>query len=333
MDKENSRSVEPASPIRDNRLIFLLPPDSGSERGQMSLWDLWRIVWQGRLLIIAITAVFTLSSVVYALLATQWFRAEVVLITTKRNSGLTGQMGNLAGLASLAGVKIDQQGDNAEALAVLRSRDFARAFIEEMNLIPVLFADDWDAKAGRWKSSNPEDWPDVRDAVRYFERVIYHVTDDKKNGLVTLSIEWTDRKAAAGWADQLVLRINDLMRQRSLAMAEANVKYLRGELAATNVVALQQPISRLLENELQTLMLARGNEEFAFRVVDRTGIPKWRSRPKRTLLVALFTIGGGILSVLTVFVMHGLAREFGSKGKDPAGAIDQPRAAAGNMTK
>lgn len=309
MENDSSSVVAPARPLRDDRMIFLLPP-SGTHDGRiLDIREIWRVLWRSKYLIIAVTVAFTLVSIAYALLATQWFKAEIVLVPAGRDHGLAAQLGgraDLASLASLAGVDLSDRGDNAEALAVLRSRDFARSFIEERNLLPVLFADKWDAAAKRWKGGDPKKWPDERDGVRYFNRAICRVVEDKKLGLVILSIEWKDRGMAAEWANALVARANERMRQRTLAESQENVKFLRDELSATNVVSLQQSISRLLENELQTLMLARGNKEFAFRVVDRANVPKWRSWPKRTLIVALATIGGGIFSVLLVLVLSAL---------------------------
>lgn len=303
-------------PLRDNRMVFLLPPESTGVDRVLDLRLIWDVLWKRKVLIMAITAAFALASVCYALLATQWFKAEVVLVPAKHDRGIAGQLGNLAGLASLAGVNIGERGDGVEALAVLRSREFARSFIEERDLLPLLFADRWDPVARKWKGSDPEKWPDLRDGVRYFDRVIYRVIDDKKTGLITLSVEWKDRELAAEWANTLVARANELMRQRALIEAEQNVEFLRKEFAATNVVTLQQSIGRLLENELQTLMLARGNMEFAFRVVDRATVPKWRSRPKRTLTVALATIGGGLFSVLLVLVLNNV----GERRRDEEGS-------------
>lgn len=294
-------------------MIFLLPPQSAQDGRMLDLRKIWSVLWRRRYVVIAVTAAFTLASIAYALLATQWFKAEVVLVPAKHDRGLAAQLagsrGGLAGLASLAGVDIGERGESAEALAVLRSREFAGSFIEERNLLPILFAEKWDAATGHWKGSDPKKWPDVRDGVRYFNRVICTVAEDKKLGVVLLSVEWKDRTLAAQWANELVARLNERMRQRTLAESEENVKFLRSELEATNLVSLQQSLSRLLEEELQTVMLARGNKEFAFRVVDHAGVPKWRSWPKRTLLVALSTIGGGIFAVVLVLMMHALRDE------------------------
>jgi uncharacterized protein involved in exopolysaccharide biosynthesis len=128
------------------------------------------------------------------------------------------------------------------------------------------------------------------------------VDEESSTGLVTLSIDWRDPELAASWANLLAVRLNDHMRQRALAEAEANVKYLRHEFETTPIVALQQSISSLLENEMQKLMLARGNAEFAFRVIDRAEVPRVESKPRRVLIVVLATFLGGMLSVFVVFI-------------------------------
>ena len=292
-------------PLRDDRMVFLVPTEDRTRPG-MSVRELWNVLWRSKLLIIGITFLFAVSTAAYALLAEQWFTAEVTLVPAKRSQPLAGQLGGLAGLASIAGVNLADKGENVEALAVLRSNDFVREFIRERNLLPVLFSDKWDSAKRRWKTTSASDQPDDRDAVRYFQRSICRVIDDKRTGLVSVSIEWKDPKVAAEWANALVERLNQQMRQRVLLESDQNIKFLRAELAATNIPTLQQSLSRLLENELQTMMLARGNQEFAYRVIDRATVPKWRSRPKRTLMVCAATIGGGIVAVVFVFLLRTL---------------------------
>lgn len=319
MNEESVGPGEPSAPLRDDRMIFLLPADK-SDRLGLGIDEIWEIVWRQKLVIIAMTLLFTAASVAYALLADQWFKADVVLVPAKAGKGIQGQLGGLAGLANLAGVNLNDKGDSVEALAVLRSNEFIRSFIDEQHLLPILFADEWDGAARRWRSSNPKDWPDDRDAVRFFQHSICEVISDDRSGLVTVSIEWTDRNAAAAWANLLVDRLNEKMRQRVLTESDRNVKFLRQELAVADVATLQQSISRLLENELQTLMLARGNEEFAFRIVDRATVPKWRSKPKRVLVVCAATLGGGIVTVIGVVLVQVLRRDRRDGGAAPLAA-------------
>jgi uncharacterized protein involved in exopolysaccharide biosynthesis len=265
---------------------------------EIDLFKLWNTLWRNRWLTASIAAAFALGSFIYASLLSPEYSANVLLSPVKEEGlGLGALTNQLGGLASLAGIR-PVETRSAEALAVLKSRDFARAFIEDESLLPVLFARSWDATASRWKVDPP---PDLDQAARFFVRNVREVEEDR-SGFVTLSIVWRDPELAAAWANMLAARLNDNMRQRALAEAEANVKYLRREFESTSIVALQQSISSLLENQMQKLMLARGNAEFVFRVIDRAEVPKVKFKPRVILIVALATVLGAMLSIFFVLV-------------------------------
>ncbi|MFU8820498.1 MAG: Wzz/FepE/Etk N-terminal domain-containing protein [Gammaproteobacteria bacterium] len=303
---DNASQVKPVDELQAERMVYVLPEYSSGRtiHSEMSLRDLWNILWRGKWIVISVTALFALGSVGYALTATEWYRSEALLAPAEEKSTLPlgGQLGSLV---ALAGVSVGG-GDSAEALAVLGSREFARAFIDEFDLLPVLFADKWDAPRGRWLGDDPEEWPEIRDAVKFFHDNVLKVSQDRKTNFVTLAIEWTDPDAATTWADAIVQRLNSRLRERALREAEANVSYLQSELAKTGVVTLQQSIGRLLESELQKLMLARGNEEFAFRVIDSPATPKRRVRPNRPVLAVAGTMLGGMLAVIGIFLAHAI---------------------------
>ncbi len=258
---------------------------------EIDLWELWDTIWSGRWLIIAITSIFTLGGVTYALLAQEWYKADVVLAPADAKKSMSGALAQFGGLASLAGISLPGAGEQ-EPVAVLKSKEFARAFITDLNLMPVFLKD-------AESSGKPLD---IRDAVRVFDTSVRTVSEDKKTGLVTLSIRWKDPDTAAEWANLLVQRLNDRLRQQALAESERNVAYLQKEMATTSVVSLQQSMGRVLEGEMQKLMLARGNEEFAFKVIDRATPPKLRESPKRSLIAIVSLLAGGFLGVLVVFL-------------------------------
>jgi uncharacterized protein involved in exopolysaccharide biosynthesis len=265
-------------------------------------------VWKARWLVLACVAGFALLAIVYALLATEWYTAEAVLMPagTKNTQGLTAQLESIGLLAGLTGALGGTR--TAEPIGVLKSRDFARQFIEEQQLLHVLLADKWDARRGRWKESDPRRQPDMRDAIEYFDKRVLLVNEDKKTGLITVGTQWKDASLAASWTNAIVDRLNDQMRLRALAEGEANVAYLQKELAETNVVEMKLALSRLLETELQKVMVARGDKQFAFRVVDHADVPKWRSWPRRRVVVAVGILAGGLAGLFAVFLREWQAR-------------------------
>lgn len=300
--------MEPERAIDGNRLLLVVPEaETRASRDEITLAEIWRILWNDRWLVLAIWLLVTGCALAYALLGTQWYRAEVVLVSVKQKSGgiadSLGGLGGLSGLASMAGINLGGD-DSAEPLAVLQSKNFTAAFIEEQQLMPVLFADKWDAASRRWKGDDPKKWPDVRDGVKLFDKKIRTVDQDKTTNLVTMAIEWKDPVVAARWGNLLVERVNARMRERALTEADRNIEYLRQELATSNIVALQESVGRLLENELQKMMLARGSAEYSFRFVDRAEPPKWRSRPNRPLVAILGALTGGLLGAIVAFMRH-----------------------------
>jgi uncharacterized protein involved in exopolysaccharide biosynthesis len=287
-----------------DRIICVVGRDVLSlDRHDADFSGFFAAVWRGRWLVLGFILGFGALAAAYSLLATEWYVAETVLTpaASKGINGLASQLGSVSALAGLAGINIGEE-KSTEPLGVLESRDFARQFIEDQQLLHVFLWKDWDAQTGRWKQSDPRDQPDIRDAIRYFDKHVLMVQEDRKTGLITLGIRWKEPAAAAAWANMLVDRLNEQMRSRALLQAETNVEYLQKELTATTQIAVQQAVSRLIESELQKVMVARGNKEFAFRVIDHAEVPKLRSWPQRGVIVALGVLAGGLAGLIAVFI-------------------------------
>ena len=203
--------------------------------------------------------------------------ASVTLLPVKseRPAALNGAVGQLSGLASLAGIGIGNDDDRSEAIATLRSRALGSAFIEKYKLLPLIFQDKWDAASGRWRGNDSEDVPTLNDGYRRFDREIRSVTEDRRTGIVTLTITWRDPIQAADWANELAARVNREMRDRAIGEARRSLDYLNRELDKTRIVAaLRNPIYRLIENRINTVMLANVRDEYAFRIIDRATPPE-----------------------------------------------------------
>ena len=119
---------------------------------------------------------------------------------------------------------------------------------------------------------------------------------------------------AAQWANLLVDRVNDIMRARALAQSQSNVEYLKQELTSASVVTMQQSIGRVLESELQKLLLAKEDKDFAFKIIDHAEAPRHRYWPKRALVVAGATVLGFIAAAFFVVYRHVLRRDRSADG-------------------
>ena len=216
---------------------------------------------------------FTVIGAAVAFLTTPVYRATVVLApaSAERDNGaaLGFASSSLGGLASGLGLGLGPKDlETEEALAVLRSREFTEHFVDSLNLMPKLFARQWDREKGTWKTGLSR-IPTPAKAFRLFDKKIRSIVQDKKTGLVTLQVDWTDRNDAAVWANELMRQLNAEMRSRAITKADASRQYLEKELQTTTTVETRDAISRLIESQVKQRMLASVTQDYSFRVVDR----------------------------------------------------------------
>jgi uncharacterized protein involved in exopolysaccharide biosynthesis len=269
----------------------------------LDLRELFAIVWSRRGLVAGCVLFVTAIAAAIAFLSTPIYRSSVVLIPANLDQnglggGLGSALGQLGGLASLAGINLTGEGlATEEALAVLESRQFTSSFIQDLQLMPVLFAKKWDAKSGSWRAGVQPPTPGK--AYKYFDKKVRSIERDKKTQLVTLSIDWRDREQAEQWANQLVERLNAEMRARAITRTNASVGYLEKELQATTTIATREAINRLIEAQIKQRMLANVTHEYAFRVVDHAVAADRDDpiRPKKLVLLLAGPFVGGVLGV------------------------------------
>jgi uncharacterized protein involved in exopolysaccharide biosynthesis len=110
-----------------------------------------------------------------------------------------------------------------------------------------------------------------------------------------LTITWRDPVVAAQWANELAARVNREMRQRAIREASTSLAYLQKELQKTDVMELREPIYKLMENRINTIMLANVRDQYAFRIID-PATPPDRDRYSRPMR-KLFALAGAAFGV------------------------------------
>ena len=288
---------------------------------EIDLRELFSVVWAGKILIVAITAVFALVSVGYALsLANQYKASAVVSPAQSGGSSLGAMAGQLGGLASLAGINIGsgESNETQEAMEIMQSWGFMEAFIQTHDLqVPIYAAIGWDkgsnslklnsdlydATSERWliednesgENRAPSSWELYE---KFRERVA--VSQDKKSGLINISVEYYSPQIAKQWVDLFIITINDYMRARKLEQVNRNIEYLTAQIDKTAIADMREVFYQLVEEQTKSKMLAEASPEYAFVTVSRAMVPEQKSQPKRALVCILGTLLGGMLSVLWV---------------------------------
>lgn len=291
---------------------------------EIDLRELFMVLWAGKIKIVAITAVFAVASVIYALSVPNQYKATALLAPAQSSGGgLSGALGQLGGLASLAGVSIGGgEGSEAQiAQEIMKSWNFIEAFIADNDLAVELFAaegwrkgsnelkindDVYDSQNKQWLLENesgvvgpPSSWNLFK---TFSERLA--VSEDKKSGLVSVSIEYYSPQIAKQWLDMYVSAVNAHMQQRKVDKVTNNINYLQAQIEKTSIAEMREVFYTIIEEQTKNKMVAEASPEYAFVAVSPSMVPEEKSQPKRALICILGTLLGGMLSVLLVLAMH-----------------------------
>jgi uncharacterized protein involved in exopolysaccharide biosynthesis len=253
--------------------------------------------------------------VILALSMTPIYRATTVVAINSEaadslGSGLIG--GQLGGLAGLAGISLGGSNRRMEYLAMLDSRILADQFIAANQLKYVFFAKDWDAANNRWTSKKA---PTDEAAYQYFTEKVRIVSEDRRTGLVTVSMQSSDPVAAARWANEYVRRANDLLRERAVTEASSSLAFLDRELANASAIEIRQAIFQLVEAQQKQKMLATVRDEYIFHTIDPAKDPDPENfvKPKRTLIATGCGLVGGVLGLAIALYRDRRSFQIGSK--------------------
>ena len=192
-------------------------------------------------------------------------------------------------------------GGGAAAIATLKSRSLTEKFIQDASLLPVLFESQWDADSRQWKTTDPEKIPALWDAYQLFDSTVRKIHEDRKTGLVTLTVEWYDPESAADWANELVRRANTKLQQDTITESQKAIAYLEQQLAKVSAVEVRQALYSLIEVETKNVAVAHAREEFAFKVIDPAVAPRKKFKPDRRLLVLIGAFLGLFMSCAWAF--------------------------------
>jgi len=294
-----------SNPDRDDvsptAIGYFVPLSSTADNSSINIVGLLQLVWARRWLFASIVIVMSAVSTVWSFWLPNIYRGEILLAPVTTDESPYAQMDGLGGLASLAGLPVTSGNNSNQNLATLTSRDFIWQFVEEKDLMPILFEDDWNDDDGMWIELDPAKQPGLWDAYRLFTEGMLTVVNDKKTGLVRVSIDWKDADRASQWANDLVIRLNEYLRSKAIERSEANLGYLNQELSTSQVVEMRETLYRLIENEQRAAMMANTQKEYAFNVIDPSASPDRKVRPKRAIILAFTIIFSAVFATIYIF--------------------------------
>jgi len=304
-----------------------MPMQNNIADDEIDLRELFTAIWQGKWIIVIITALFASASVYYAVNLPNIYKSEALLAPAEQDKagGLVGQLG---GLASLAGVNLGANGnvDKTQlAIEILRSRKFSREFINKYDILPDLMAaktwnsetntvlydeNFYDVEQNKWVREvkapyKPE--PSMQEAYKKFIKII-SANKNEETGMVTLSVEHVSPVVAQQWVNWLIDDINQTMKARDVIEANKSTDFLTQQLEQTKIADIRAVLYKLVEEQAKTIMFANVRDEYVFKIIDPAIIPEQKAKPARALICVLGTFLGGMISFIIILFRYFLKK-------------------------
>jgi len=274
--------------------------------------DVIRFRWQ----VVMLVVFFSIGSFIFAFITPNEFRAEVMLVPASDDSQSSRGLGQLGGLASLAGISADS-GNTKVGLAkeLLNDWYFVDSFINENSIkADILAAQGWDTATDEllydndlydsntksWKtdgdkSLEPTDWSAFK---KFRTMVVFEERKDSPVIMATLSYYSPD--IAAIWLNSLIAAINKKIQNIDVEETQLSIKYLEGKIEQTDLVELKDVFYELMQQQIKTLMLAEIRKEYVLKKVGPIKTPESKFKPKRMVVVILGTILGLLLALMVI---------------------------------
>ena len=290
------------------------------EEDEINLLDLFIVLLKHKVMILSVVILAGIGAVAASLLMTNVYRSEATIAPTTQEKG-AGALSALGGFGAMIATEagIGGSGSLEQFDVVLKSRELTNTLVEQHHLLPILFEDDWDAAAKRWKEEPPKA-EDIQEAVKG----IFKITPDKNQNVVRLSFEHKDPKTAQAILNYYIVGLSEFLRRQTLEDAAAQQEHLLQQLAHTSDPLLKNRLYELIAKQIEKETLAKVQKYYSFNVIDPASVPEKKFKPKRALICVLSVVVAFFIAIFLAFLLeyvHNL-----KKNEDPERLADLRRA-------
>jgi uncharacterized protein involved in exopolysaccharide biosynthesis len=235
------------------------------------------------------------------------YTAKITVAPTSRHTSFGLQSVNsiasrFGGLAGLSALSLGSSRNSAETLTILGSNSLTEQFISERNLLPILYSNKWNNITHTWNTLSPKSRPTLWMAARLFARKIRVISKGPQPGIITMRITWSNPREAADWANGLVALLNKNLRDAAINRAKRALLFLEAQAQKTSLLPIRKAISGAMESELERELSARGETEYALKILDPAQAPQKPSSKRPIVWFLLGALGSTGISLIFTYI-------------------------------
>lgn len=277
------------------------------EQDEINLLDLLIVLLKYKKMIVAVVFLAGLVTLVVSLLLPNVYRSEALIVPIEQEKGVGG--GALSALSAMGGlggmiaseVGLGGSGSLEKFEVVLKSRELTNIVVQKYNLLPVIFAEDWDKKKNQWKTDEP---PTLQDAYKAIDDKLLLIQTDIKKKTLAISFDHTDPAIAQQLLWYYITELSNNMSKQAGENADAQQKYLSEQMTKATDPLIQAKIAGLISQQIEKEMLAKVQKYYGFDIIDPPFAPEKKFKPKRALMCVLAVIIAFFLAVFLAFSLE-----------------------------
>tara|TARA_B100000686_G_C16792282_1_gene979589 strand:+ start:253 stop:1170 length:918 start_codon:yes stop_codon:yes gene_type:complete len=298
-------------------------PNNQSSESEIDFSEIISLLWSEKKLIIKAFLVSGLFSILVALSLSNYYKSSSILEIAETSSSMSG-LGQYGDLASVVGISLPSNSQNkaTRVIETIKSRDFISHLLRIENFAPALMAADgfdpasgeiifdssrYDVKDDKWKSSffsSGSSKPTDLDIHRRYIKDIISVSQDRRSGLITISVEHLSPVFAKKFLDLIIDEANSLLREKDLKDSSEALLYLESQLSKTSLIEMKDSLNKLIQVQLETQMLANVSSDYVLKAIEPPYLPEKKSRPSRAIICIITTMVGTFLAFALILVRH-----------------------------
>lgn len=280
-------------------------------------------LWTHKYFILIFTFLVSIFSIYFALsLQNEYTSSATFAINEDDSSSIASSINQYSSVASIAGINLSSNSSSKKSFisGTLRSREFYK----ELNKEPLLAANFlaashydhqtkkiiykeniFDANSNTWLRDPPPGRLQKPSYLELYDEVsnLLFFSFDKDTGYLKLSFTSISPEFSRNFLDLVFVKLNQISKIQDEEKASSSIKYLSGVLENIEQTDIKRLVTKLLENNLQTLTLTNSNQYYLLEPIDPPFIPEVKSSPFRALLVISSTLMGLFFASILTLLM------------------------------
>ncbi len=294
---------------------------------EIDLSELWQSLMRRKMLIAGVTIVMTLMVTIVSMKISPKYESMVLIAAVSSGNSSNSLLAKYDGLASMAGIALPGSSDGVsqaqEAQAILVSYRFLSEYIKDKALKQELFPERWSVDEQRWlpkeeslfgkknevefkykgQENLSDGEPSMGESVAAFKKIL-SISEERKTGLIRLKISWINPVQASIWANDLVQRVDDELRQKNILESKDVMAYVKEKLPTIELQDLRMIALTMMEEQVKRITFAEVNKEYVFKVIDPAIVAENPVSPKKGLIIAVGFVLGLMLSIFIALILN-----------------------------